>query len=65
MPHILDRFHRGASHAGAKSDGAGLGLAIVKMIAGLHGGKVSIASHPGSGSKLIPCIPSAEAEDRL
>jgi len=46
LPHIFDRFHRGATHG----DGFGLGLAIVQRICDLHGWIIEVESTPSRGS---------------
>jgi signal transduction histidine kinase len=40
-----------------KKRGTGLGLAIVKQIVELHGGRISVASEPGEGSKFNIDLP--------
>jgi signal transduction histidine kinase len=40
-----------------KKRGTGLGLAIVKQIVDLHGGRISVASEPGQGSKFNIDLP--------
>ncbi len=40
-----------------KKRGTGLGLAIVKQIVELHGGRISVASEPGQGSKFKIDLP--------
>jgi signal transduction histidine kinase len=40
-----------------KKDGIGLGLAQAKKIIDLHGGKISLHSEPGLGTKVTICIP--------
>jgi len=45
LPHIFDRFYRGADTRGRP--GTGLGLAIVRQVADQHGGSVSAANVAG------------------
>ena len=46
--HIFEQFYQGdTSH---KTQGNGLGLAMAQKIAALHGGKITVDSHPGAGS---------------
>ncbi len=50
LPHIFERFYRGAS---SRAKGSGLGLAIVQSIVQAHGGQVWAESEPGRGSRLV------------
>jgi two-component system sensor histidine kinase MprB len=60
LPHVFDRFFRGAG--GADVAGSGLGLAIVKRIAEAHGGSVSVTSSLGTGSRFELRLPEITAE---
>jgi two-component system sensor histidine kinase MprB len=48
LPHIFDRFYRGAAARGRP--GTGLGLAIVRQVAEQHGGDVRAANADGGGA---------------
>ena len=54
LPHVLERFYKGEGVAGS-----GLGLSIVKEIMDQHGGKVSIESTKGKGTKVTLRFPLA------
>jgi two-component system sensor histidine kinase MprB len=58
LPHVFDRFYRGAEARGRP--GSGLGLAIVRQVAGQHGGSVTAASAAGGGTLMRLWLPSAE-----
>lgn len=59
VPHVFDRFYRGASAAAAHSEGVGLGLAIVKYVAEGHNGSVEVRSQPGAGTVFTVELPLA------
>ncbi len=48
LPHVFERFYRGAGARGRQ--GSGLGLAIVRQVAEQHGGSVSAANAPDGGA---------------
>jgi two-component system, OmpR family, sensor histidine kinase MprB len=50
LPHIFDRFYRGAAARGRT--GTGLGLAIVRQVAEQHGGSVSAENADGAVFRL-------------
>jgi two-component system sensor histidine kinase BaeS len=52
LPHIFDRFYRGDESRYQENGESGLGLAIAKSIVEAHGGKISVASAPGSGTTV-------------
>jgi two-component system sensor histidine kinase MprB len=55
LPHVFDRFYRGASARGTQ--GSGLGLAIVRQVAEQHGGCVTAANAPGGGAEFTFYLP--------
>jgi two-component system, OmpR family, sensor histidine kinase MprB len=60
LPHVFDRFYRGASSRGQQ--GSGLGLAIVRQVAEQHGGSVSVANAPDGGAVFTLRLPTALSE---
>jgi two-component system sensor histidine kinase MprB len=59
LPHVFDRFYRGAEARGRP--GSGLGLAIVRQVAIQQGGSVAAESAPGGGTLMRLHLPGAEA----
>jgi two-component system, OmpR family, sensor histidine kinase MprB len=59
LPHVFDRFYRGAEARGRP--GSGLGLAIVRQVADQHGGSVAADRGPGGGTVMRLRLPGAEA----
>jgi two-component system, OmpR family, sensor histidine kinase MprB len=55
LPHIFDRFYRGADARGRP--GTGLGLAIVRQVAEQHGGSVR-AANAGAGAEFVLELPA-------
>ncbi len=56
---VFHRFYRGDRARGGDVPGTGLGLAIVKHLMGLHGGRVSVRSELGRGSRFVLEFPAA------
>ena len=56
LPHLFDRFYRGASARGRP--GSGLGLAIVRQVAEPHGGSVRAANAAGGGAEFVLELPA-------
>jgi signal transduction histidine kinase len=50
LPHIWERFYRGANGRNRDAGGAGLGLALVKELTEAMGGTVAVESVPGEGT---------------
>ncbi|UYM18576.1 phosphate regulon sensor histidine kinase PhoR [Endozoicomonas euniceicola] len=57
IPRLTERFYRVDKSRSHATGGTGLGLAIVKHIMLRHGGRISISSHPGKGSKFVCHFP--------
>ncbi len=53
---VFEKFERGNPYS--REAGAGLGLSLVKSLIELHGGSVSIASEPGSGTTILCRLPA-------
>ena len=60
LPHVFDRFFRGANSR--HRQGSGLGLAIVKQVAEQHGGTVSVANAADRGAIFRLALPTQAAE---
>lgn len=63
LPHVFDRFHRGANARGRP--GSGLGLAIVKQVAEAHGGTIALERAPardGGGTIARLALPAVPVE---
>ena len=63
LPHVFERFYRGAMARGAQSDheagGSGLGLAIVREIVERHGGSVHARTATPRGLAIDVELPAA------
>lgn len=57
LKHIFEKFYRGRESKQRVIKGLGLGLYYVKQIVEAHGGKISVRSTPGKGSRFIIKIP--------
>lgn len=63
LPHIFEPFYRGADAVSRQIHGSGLGLSLVQRIMQQHGGRTTVTSESGQGSRFalyIPIAPEAE-----
>lgn len=63
LPHVFDRFYRGAEARGRP--GSGLGLAIVRQVAEQHGGSVNAQPAPGGGTLMLLRLPGVDPVEQL
>jgi two-component system sensor histidine kinase MprB len=63
LPHVFDRFYRGAEARGRP--GSGLGLAIVRQVALQQGGSIAAEPAPGGGTLMRLALPGTEAVAEL
>jgi PAS domain S-box-containing protein len=59
MPHLFDRFYRGAANNDGNVPGTGLGLAICKEIVDRHDGHIDVVSQQGQGATFTVWLPTA------
>jgi signal transduction histidine kinase len=64
LPHIFEPFYRGQGVLGSTVPGAGLGLSIVKRHIEAQGGRVSVESAKGKGSRFTIHLPAVSEAER-
>jgi len=57
LPHLFDRFHRGANVDDRRFPGMGLGLYICHAIVSQHAGRITVESRPGTGTSFHITLP--------
>ncbi|WP_158282290.1 ATP-binding protein [Salipaludibacillus keqinensis] len=57
LPHIFERFYKGARSSTFKGSGTGLGLAITKEIIEYHKGNIWVESKRGKGTSFFFSLP--------
>jgi signal transduction histidine kinase len=60
LPYVFDRFWRGDRARGrSPGAGSGLGLAIARQLVQAHGGRISVESQVGEGTRFAIDLPKA------
>jgi two-component system sensor histidine kinase BaeS len=57
LPHIFERFWRGANSM--RAAGSGIGLAVVAELVRGHDGQIEVRSTPGAGTTFVVTLPRA------
>jgi signal transduction histidine kinase len=57
LPRVFERFYRGSRAHEERGGGSGLGLAIAQSIVEMHGGRISISSAVGQGTRVTVSLP--------
>lgn len=57
QPHLFEPFYRGQLAQARQTPGSGLGLSLVRHTVIAHGGRVSLESWPGQGSRFTMHLP--------
>lgn len=60
---IFERFYRRGSELRRETQGIGIGLSLVKHILEAHGGRVTVHSEPGQGSRFTLEIPTHQSHE--
>jgi signal transduction histidine kinase len=58
LPHVFERFYRGANAAERHRDGSGLGLPMAKAIVEVHRGSIELSSTVGEGTTVVVQLPA-------
>jgi two-component system, OmpR family, sensor kinase len=62
---VFERFFRGDPARTRASGGSGLGLSIVAAVAEAHGGRVSVDTAPGAGTRFVVELPLLDHAERI
>ena len=61
LPHVFERFYRVDKSRSRVMGGTGLGLTIAKQFVEAHGGRITVQSQTGQGSRFIFTMPTLPA----
>jgi PAS domain S-box-containing protein len=61
---VFEEFRQVEGNRGAVNEGTGLGLAITKRLVEQQGGKISLSSEPGKGSRFTFTLPAGSGASR-
>jgi signal transduction histidine kinase len=65
LPHVFDRFWQADGSSKRKYQGVGIGLALVKELVEIQGGKATVQSQEGKGTKFTVTLPYQKADQAL
>jgi len=63
LPHLFREFYRAGNAKATEETGTGLGLSIIKLLLERYGGRTSITSDEGKGTRFVVTIPSSQTVD--
>jgi two-component system heavy metal sensor histidine kinase CusS len=59
LPHVFERFYQVGQPGEVETRNNGLGLSIARSLVEAQGGKISLESQPGQGTRVTVSMPAA------